>query len=266
MTEVRLQLHGEAKALDLDEDASEELEPIALFALLLARQARGGAMEILAESVPGRAQELFDLSVALVEPWITSEDAACRIGCAACCSLLIGVTPVEAIAAAEYLRRARSPEELESCRRDVSARIDRTTGLDLATRTFHCRLPCPLLDASGHCGIYPVRPLACRGHNSLSATACEEDERAPSAHNRIPVDWRPRDVVANVVAGLEPAVVEQALDWEPCELAAALSIALDEPRAAERWASGERLFEPAWLCNRHPKVGSDSAARHLPEG
>ena len=86
----------------------------------------------------------------------------CGRGCSGCCSLAVSCTLTEAVAIAESLSECQAAA--------VTAHAlelrDRMTGIDSLKDylRMHRREMggCPLLDADGACGIYPVRPLSCR--------------------------------------------------------------------------------------------------------
>src|SRR4029077_3631014 len=102
---------------------------------------------------------------------------ACRAGCDHCCYQIVGVTPPEALAIFDHLSRTASDAELEAISARVAEGHERTRGLSTGER-FSPDHPCPFLQ-SGRCSIYEVRPLACRGMNSLDADACAPRLRAP---------------------------------------------------------------------------------------
>jgi hypothetical protein len=72
---------------------------------------------------------------------------ACREGCTPCCEVDLSVFPIEA----ERVRMA-----LAALPADV-----RHAAADRARRGCHC---CLLDPATGHCVVYPARPLICRTH------------------------------------------------------------------------------------------------------
>ena len=107
---------------------------------------------------------------------------SCRMGCAACCRMMVPVSPPEAFALRDYL------EQLPADRRDpIMSRLAQTTAslkeqgllerlqeiadasmplsdeeLDPVNRAYYAlRLPCPFLE-NEMCSIYEARPAACR--------------------------------------------------------------------------------------------------------
>ncbi|HSF29824.1 MAG TPA: hypothetical protein VLK82_05030, partial [Candidatus Tectomicrobia bacterium] len=90
------------------------------------------------------------------------------------------------------------------------------------------------------CGIYAIRPLACRGYSSLSRSACED--AYTDKGERVQLHGLIRELAAGVSYGLVLVSKELGLEWGKHEIEAAVLRALGTPNAAERWAGGERVF------------------------
>ena len=88
---------------------------------------------------------------------------ACAPGCFFCCYLPVDVLAPEAFLIAAHLKRTHSPKELAALVYRLGAHSQHNFG----TR------PCIFL-AKGECSIYEVRPMVCRGYNSLSKERCED--------------------------------------------------------------------------------------------
>jgi hypothetical protein len=177
---------------------------------------------------------------------------ACRPGCAHCCYQAVGVSAPEVFAIYDHLRATRPPDELESAVRRIREADDRTRGMTSADR-LSPDLPCPFLDEE-RCTIYEVRPLACRGTNSLDAAACERNLRDPQARARflagkspLPCYLEPIRAFHAAAAGLQLALDElHGLEVSPLELTAAMRILADGPEVVpERWLAGEDPFAAA---------------------
>lgn len=177
---------------------------------------------------------------------------ACRAGCDHCCHQSVGVTPPEAFAIVTHLRSSFSPEQLAAFTARVAERAERTRELS-ADERFSPELPCLFL-ARGSCSIYQVRPLVCRGMNSLSAAECEQRLHDPVARADFLARGsgghcfvEPIRAAQAVSAGLQLGVSElYALDMRPLDLAAALELLLSDAGDAERaWLNGERPLEAA---------------------
>jgi hypothetical protein len=206
-----------------------------------------------AELAAARASALCRASLAAAPP---PSPLACAPGCSFCCRVKVLVMAPEAIRIAEQLRRANAPGE-------VAAVAERVREVDAATRGKTRReragaaVACPLL-VDGRCSVYEVRPLLCRGWNSLDARACERwlhDPTSPAA----PIHAASHEVANAVLAGLGLGGREVGLDATPLELVAALRVALENPDAAERLLAGDPLFQPArdaeWLAENGGRSG-----------
>ena len=179
---------------------------------------------------------------------------ACKAGCDHCCYQVVGVTPPEALAIVAHLEQTLSEQELDQVRTHVSERFACARGLSPAQR-FSADHPCVFLRA-GSCSIYEVRPLSCRGMNSLDAGECATRLREPLARAEFLANGRgghtylePIRGAQAVSAGLQLSLAElYELDMRPLDLAHAMSLLLRgaEPLAAE-WLAGRRPFEAAVL-------------------
>jgi Fe-S-cluster containining protein len=91
----------------------------------------------------------------------------CGKGCSGCCSLVVNCTLPEA----KLVAAALSPHQTEQLQRKVTLlknTANKATNLKEWLSSYRQQVgPCPFLDQSGACGIYPIRPLSCR---SLLAT------------------------------------------------------------------------------------------------
>ena len=179
---------------------------------------------------------------------------ACKAGCDHCCYQSVGVTPPEALAIFDHLRKTLSPSELDSISAHIAVRDEQTRALSASER-FSPDHPCPFLQVElGRCSIYEVRPLSCRGMNSLDAGECETRLRDPAARAAFLSEGRggrsfmePIRVFHAVSAGLQVGVADlYQLDMRPLELSAALHVLLSAPETAPAvWLSGQTPFEAA---------------------
>jgi hypothetical protein len=177
---------------------------------------------------------------------------ACHSGCSHCCYQAVGVSVPEVFAIYAHLLATRAEGELDATARRIRETDDKTRGLSSAER-FSPDLPCPFLE-SERCSIYEVRPLACRGANSLDAAACERTLRDPDARTQflagslaVPCFLEPIRAVHAVAAGIELTLHELlSLKVLPLELTAAMRIMMDDPETVpQKWLAGEDPFEAA---------------------
>jgi hypothetical protein len=177
---------------------------------------------------------------------------ACGAGCAHCCHQAVGVTPPEVFAIYDHLRATRPADALAAVVARIRDADDRTRGMTSAER-LSPDLPCPFLD-DARCSIYEVRPLSCRGTNSLDAIACERSLRDPDARAAllagsagVPCYVEPFRAVHAVTAGLQLALDElHGLEAQPLELTAAMRILADDPDGVPaQWLGGKNPFAAA---------------------
>lgn len=169
----------------------------------------------------------------------------CKVGCAWCCYLRISATVPEVICIAEFLKEQLSPDHFRSLREKIQELKERTGGMSDDDRK-KAQLPCALL-ANNRCLVYPVRPLACRGWNSMDATKCEQAYATPSAEINVPVYGSQWKIMINIGLGLSQGLLEAGLEAAPLELISGLHIALNTSYAAQMWLAGERIFRKAEL-------------------
>lgn len=139
--------------------------------------------------------------------------SGCAHGCLHPQSCPIMVTPLEAIAMANFLKANEPADKLEAIR--TAARLN-------SKRLAQGQAPadeslCPLLASDGSCEVDGLQPSACH--------TCDADRDNAAAD-------------AATVEGLRVA----GLDTKRYELNAALVVALDTPSAADRWRHGEPIF------------------------
>lgn len=137
---------------------------------------------------------LVDLSVAeaLDAQRKAGRSPACRAGCAACCRQPIPVTPLESLVIEVWLQI-----HMPAARRRLLARQ-----LAASARQAPQLRDCPFL-AENVCGIYPLRPLACRRYLVLGR-ACAPGED--------PTRLRPADLLRPDRAMLAAALL-RTLPW-----------------------------------------------------
>lgn len=187
----------------------------------------------------GRVQRIFDLTqermAGLFPP---GEPVACKAGCTYCCHLLFFTDVPTVFRVADWLRRNRPAEVVDSLQGRLTAFIDDGYGLKAVPRP-----PCPLL-VDDHCMAYDVRPLVCRAQNSLQVSQCEE--KFHGKRDMVVAYDMPLRIWAALAEGLSTGLAEAGLAGsESVEFVTALKIVLETPDAMNRWIAGEPLFAPA---------------------
>jgi Fe-S-cluster containining protein len=177
---------------------------------------------------------------------------ACKAGCDHCCHQPVGLTPPEALAIFAHLRQTLTSAELAAVALRLAQREREARGLSSLER-FSPDQPCPFLER-GQCSIYEVRPLACRGMNSLDAEECKTRLREPDARAAFLERgsggrsfMEPIRAFHAISAGLQLSLSElYGLDMRPLELTRALDLLLNGPESsAADWLNKKLAFESA---------------------
>jgi Fe-S-cluster containining protein len=193
----------------------------------------------------------------------SGHSVSCRMGCAACCRMLVPLSPPEAFSLLEYVeqlpkeRRAAIEQKLNDSKADLAAHglmerlqavADAETPipdeeLEPINRAYYAlRHPCPFLEHE-MCSIYEARPAACRELLVTSpAQLC--DNLVENPVEPVPVSVRIGTVLGLVWAGVSGGVprlipLPLALDWARAHREA----------AAKQWAGShliDRMLDTLW--------------------
>lgn len=162
------------------------------------------------------------------------QNISCRMGCAACCRMLVPLSPPEAIALRDYVdqlpsdRREKLLQKIADTKSILRSRglwdqlwavAEAQTsipdeGLDPVNRAYYAlRHPCPFLE-NEMCSIYEARPAACR---ELLVTSPAEwcDDMVGNPVNPLPVSVR----IGTVLGLLWGALTEKPPRLIPLPLA-----------------------------------------------
>ena len=245
--------------MDIDEERSErgatpEARVEAHLAMVTA-QAVNAARPLFDERSPEARRRAMELLLSYEEQTKGALVAAlardprclpvCAPGCAFCCHLSVFAAVPEILHLAEHLRGALSAPDLAALSARVAAAAAAIAELSQEGRA-RAKRACPLLDeATGRCGVYAARPLACRAYNSCDAGVCERAYANALTRWEMPVNLFQLTVSRNVRTGLMAAVFAAGLNPGPYELACGLSVALEVPDAEARWLAGEPIFAAA---------------------
>lgn len=174
-------------------------------------------------------------------------DIACHKGCATCCTIRVVATAPEVLLVARYLRSAGGALKQEGI--DLLQRLADadalTRGCDEQQRVeLSCR--CPYID-KGACVIYPVRPLACRGHASYDKRACVD--AAAGRVDEIPYSVPHMAMRSLIQNAMQSALRDAGYAWAVYELNHSLRIALADDECEEGWLAGDDVFAPALVAD-----------------
>ncbi|MET0794969.1 MAG: YkgJ family cysteine cluster protein [Polyangiaceae bacterium] len=224
-----------------------ELSPSETRLFEAARQASaakltGSAPERVTDAATGAMSVSEELRRYHLEVVPAPQAIACHAGCHWCCHMKVSLTAPEIFALVEYLERA-VPEATRERIKARAAELSQDPRIFSADAKVEARIPCAMLSEQGACLVYPARPLACRGYNSLDAESC----RRSLDDDLELVEWNEplvRDSAA-VALGLLAGIEDAGLPAQLLELTSGLDIALREPNAMRRWLGGEAVFAAA---------------------
>ena len=170
----------------------------------------------------------------------TAGSIACRAGCHWCCHLPVEATVAEVIIALDYALTHYGDTSLKMLRERARAASHRYPVYPNQRPPGTHSVPCPFLEGKA-CGIYPARPMTCRGWNSYDAGACESAYRQGPDEVVVPVNQRLRMVHASTGSRLARAFLEGGLQGH-VYLAAVLYQLMSNDNLetfAQRWLDGE---------------------------
>lgn len=163
----------------------------------------------------------------------------CVAGCAMCCHQTIEISCSEVVMIAWAIRGG---PDAGAARQAFAAQAEAIIGRTKAER-YARGIACAALEGN-LCGIYPVRPGACRGYYSLSKLACKKDWSDRLSRRRpagVPTVAPFQVLPVMAVIGVDLRLRERGLELVRVELAAGIAAAL-EPGAIEAWLAGGRVF------------------------
>lgn len=149
-----------------------------------ARQRQEGTPAEFMQAV----NELMDKEI---EDHKSYKGTSCKKGCAHCCHISVSMFTAEAELILKYCA-------LNDINIDWDT-LEAQKGLDVIERALHPKSACVFLNSSNECGIYPVRPMACRKYFVVTPPAdCDASTNTKTVS--IKVDWRAEALVASVAA------------------------------------------------------------------
>lgn len=164
---------------------------------------------------------------------------ACTRGCSHCCHQRVEVTAAEVFSIVRYLQTATKYRLSR-----IFAAAERHASLS-SRQHFLEQCACPFLEADGACGVYEVRPLACRRSHSLDVELCRRLAEDPTLRVDIPtseaLDWNLSALTWGYYEGLAHAGVPP----HQYELAQAVALALRTEGAETSWRRGEDVLARA---------------------
>lgn len=167
---------------------------------------------------------------------------ACKAGCYYCCAKKVDVTAFEAFRIADYINSTFEAKERELLVKKVKEVFSRIHSLNQNQR-YETGIPCPLLDVkTKNCRAYVVRPIACRGDNSIRRTGCEAAFRRKDASKAQDTISSVRDVWCSIHKGLKAGVDDFGLSGRSIELSYALNTIFENEQSLLKWLGGDLVF------------------------
>ena len=188
------------------------------------------------------AEQVHQGMSAAIDALPSKAQHACAPGCFFCCYLPLDVLAPEVFRIAAHLKQTRSPEEFAT----LVYRLGTHGQHDFGAR------PCAFL-ADGRCSIYEVRPMVCRGYNSLSKERCEAYYHDASVDLKGTKDRAAGRLAESMEDGVIAGLNALGLDAQWYELPSAVLRALETSDGPTRWARGEAVFQGCdqlfeWRC------------------
>ncbi|MEP9351506.1 YkgJ family cysteine cluster protein [Xanthobacter sp. KR7-225] len=165
---------------------------------------------------------------------------ACHKGCGTCCQLQVVATTPEVLMVARYVRAMAGGFRRVGV--DLDGRLAEAGPADAPAHPMALGRPCPFL-AEGLCVIYPVRPMACRGHASFDKEACVA--ALCGGQEDVPVSGPHRAVRGLVQSALQAALHEAGLAWGVYDLAGGVRLALACADGEAAFRAGADVLAPA---------------------
>jgi Fe-S-cluster containining protein len=216
----------------------------------IAQMAQGNVVEIVNQGRgPAQALEIatsaFFLCEHLTRRFETEnplpQPVACKPGCEACCHNLVELTPPEALALGQHIRRYFSEAQKDRVLSRVAHNLALAAGQTKNALAARRRdLPCPLLQGQA-CLAYPVRPLVCRAMHGLSRERCEAELRSGSLAGSQYYAHR-QEIALSVSAGLTEGCRAIGCQSGTLDLARGLHDFFNQENPAESWLAGTKVF------------------------
>jgi hypothetical protein len=201
------------------------------------RSVRAGGSTTLAQQV--RFYARMDQAMQAAPP-PEGEALACKAGCAYCCHYHVYVYAAEALAIAEHLRTVVTPVR-EAIVQKLRGNVARTAGMNLDEH-LHTNVACAFLSSENACGIYPVRPSACRKHHSFDVQPCIDTFENPQAPDLNPQSALHIGIAEGFQGASAMALTAEGFDHRRYEMSGAVLEALENKAAARRWKDGKVSF------------------------
>lgn len=224
--------------------SAESMEQLKTNAVIVMKSVTAGVRDLVKR---GKQWQLGEFAASAGNEYIGQSPGrkhwACVRGCSYCCSLGVPITPPEAFFIARVLRAQCSPEELAEIKAALQDRAARANATTSAADYMAAKIPCAFLTEDQSCGVYDMRPIACKAYASFDRDSCRDfDQRGPDSGAAIVSDEVARVMGSAILNAYVEAVKQAHFDGDLYELHGAMLVAL-EPENEIAWEKGRRVFK-----------------------
>lgn len=200
------------------------------------QELRAGRSSILAQQV--KFYRRMDQALSAEE--LQGVTPACKPGCAYCCHYHVYVFAPEALAIAEHLL-TKSAAMRDVIIEKLSANATQIANLSV-NEHLQTNIACAFLSPQNTCGIYEVRPWACRKHHSFDVQPCITTFDDPTSQDMNPQSPSWLGLAEGFIAATVVVQRQEGFDHRRYEMSTAVLEALSNRAAPRRWKDGKRTF------------------------
>lgn len=194
------------------------------------------------QNILNSVNQLQQESEGLVDNQLKSTNVDCKLNCTYCCHNQVSLTPPEILLISEYIKNTFTKEEIK----ELKIRVDNLDKVIKGMNAFErkkAKEPCALL-VDNKCSVYKVRPLACKGWNSMDVRDCEKAFNSGQDVN-IQAFAPPLIITNSVSVGISNTLHNTGLNADNLELNSALKVVLEKYNAGEKYLEGKNIFREA---------------------
>lgn len=194
------------------------------------------------QNINNAINQLQQESEALINKQLQSTPTDCKLNCTYCCHNQVSLTAPEILLIGDYIKKTFSKDEINNLKKRVDDLYKATNGMNAFQRK-KAKKACALL-VDNKCSVYPVRPFACKGWNSMNVNDCEKAFNLGEDLN-IKAFAPPMIITNSISVGISNTLHNQGLNAENLELNSALKIVLEKYNADEKYLEGKNIFREA---------------------
>ncbi len=183
----------------------------------------------------------------------------CKAGCAWCCHRTVLATIPEALTINAFVEEHFSEEQKEALAARVDKYVDAISGQQDLTKS---RAACPFL-VDNLCSVYEVRPLTCRGLNSVSVDTCIDIYNNPGTAKpraRVPAQDA---IVDTITRGERTGLFFEALDNRFVDLGRAMHLLRGQQTPIDSYLSGHDDLNAAKLTLAQDRFLAPEVQRNM---